>query len=466
MAKLKAISKRKILALAGISLSGTLVVAGCGSAATSGSSAPAKGNSAGGKNITITVYVGRYNADPKAQENLFKNTLIPEFEKANPGVHIKFSAWSTAAEENTSIQTSLATKQGPDIFELGSTLIPTAYATNGFHVFSQQDWNTLGGQKKFFPAQMTMSGPSPDKYIAVPEYMQPFGMVYNKKMFAAAGIKTPPKTWTEFVDDAKKMTNPSKDQWGTVIDPSDSFDPWKIGWGFTKQLGGDFISKDLKTATLDSKESINGLKFWFDWLTKYHIVSPNDLTYKAVDADKAFENGHVGMEIMRAPTMVPALSKSVVKNDYAFAPMPTIPYGMTTLPAGGVPTQTIVSGQYFCIPNYVTGARYQAVLKFLKFLTDVKQQQEFFKTYGYMPANLDAYQNDPELNTDLIKAFIDAEKNASPTPFTGAWGNLEVVYGGVASKIANEIATNSYKEADIANLLKAANAQVQSSLQQ
>ena len=39
----------------------------------------------------------------------------------------------------------------------------------------------------------------------VPEYMEVWGMVYNKKIFAEVGLQEPPKTWVEFMPMAEKI---------------------------------------------------------------------------------------------------------------------------------------------------------------------------------------------------------------------------------------------------------------------
>ncbi|MCL6625233.1 MAG: sugar ABC transporter substrate-binding protein [Alicyclobacillus shizuokensis] len=458
----KASNRTKLLGALAVVTLGTTVSA-CGSQSDTGSTPD---NTAGHSvSMALTIFTSKYTANPQAQEQ-FLNKLASQFEQKNPGIKIQFTYYDSASQENTTLQTSLATQQGPDIFDIGTTFVPTAYAMNGFHVLSKQDWDKIGGLQKFFPAQLKMSGPGSGHYIAVPWEMVPFGLVYNKKLFKEAGIQSPPQTWTEFVKDAQKLTNPAKNQWGTAIDPADSFDPWHVGWVLTKQFGGDFVSPDLKRATLDSEAAVKGLTFWFDWVQKYKIASPNDMTNKGTDELRAFENGHAAMLVMQGTSLIPSLESSAVKDDYAFAPMPTIPYGMNALPQGGVPVQTFVSGNDFVIPKYVTGERYQAALKWIKFFTDVPQQNEMYKVYGQMPVNVNAYKNNPELNTPVIKAFVEAENHAYPIPFTPAWGNIEVVYGGVSNKIANAIATHSYHDGDISAALKAANQQAQSSLQQ
>ena len=78
--------------------------------------------------------------------------------------------------------------------------------------------------------------------------MRPFSLVYNTDMFTAAGITTTPTTWDEFVADATKLTNSATGVYGTAVDYSDSFSPWKYIFAMTEQAGGNFVSSDLKTA--------------------------------------------------------------------------------------------------------------------------------------------------------------------------------------------------------------------------
>jgi multiple sugar transport system substrate-binding protein len=128
---------------------------------------------------------------------------------------------------------------GPDVFILGSTFMPTAQATNGFRELSGADWKKAGGKSRIFERQLTMAGVSPDNLITVPFVMRPFGMVYNTDLFEKAGLSGPPKTWTEFVEYAKEMTDPSQNVYGAEMDPADSYDPCKSSgpsqdrWGAT-----------------------------------------------------------------------------------------------------------------------------------------------------------------------------------------------------------------------------------------
>jgi multiple sugar transport system substrate-binding protein len=425
-----------------------LLFAACGGTSNSGSQ-------------TLHVLID-YNANYPSQQKQWMQQTSSEFQKET-GASIVWDTYSSTNEEQTKLQTAVISGSGPDVFSLGTTFIPTAQATKGFTTLTDQDWQAVGGKSRFFPEQLTMSGSSSSQQIAVPWRMQPFGMVYNTELFQKAGIKSPPTTWSEFVQDAQKITNPGDGVYGTDLDPSDSFDPWKIWWMLTEQMGGNFLSPDLKTAQLNSAQAVNAVQFWFDWATKYKIVDPNSMSWNASQADQAFVNSKVGMLIMVTPTITPTLKKSAVNGKYAFAPMPTIPYGMQQRPANGQPAATIVSGYDLAVADYSN--QKSLAFKFINMVTDEQHELQWTQEFGDMPANAQA-GNSLASSSKETAAFIQAEKGATPTPFSGSWGALEVSLAGVSSKLANQIATNHYSPSEIKPLLDQANQQIQSQLQQ
>jgi multiple sugar transport system substrate-binding protein len=429
----------------------SLVLAACGGGGGSGSTS--------GSGQTLHVLVGINTVYPTQQKQWFQQ-IGSEFQKAT-GATIAWDTYNGSNEEQTRLQTAIVSGSGPDIFSFGTTFVPTAQATKGFTVLTDQDWQAVGGKDRFFKQQLTMAGSSPNQLIAVPWVMRPFAMVYNKDLFQKAGITAPPKTWTEFVQDAQKMTDPAAGVYGAEMDPSDSFDPWKIWWMFAEQLGGSFISPDLKTAQLNTPQAVQAVQFWFDWATKYKIVNPNSMAWKAGDATQAFANGKVGMFIMVTSTLTPTLQKSAVAGKYAYAPMPTIPYGLQQRPPGGVPAATIVSGDMLAVADYSNVK--DLAFKFINLVTDEQHQIQWTKTFGDLPANV-AAANSLASQDPQTAAFIQAEAGASPTPFTGVWGPLEVSLAGVSSKLANEVATNRYDPSHVKPLLDQANQQIQSQL--
>lgn len=441
------LTRRNVLqsGIALLASTSALTLAGCGSSSQSGQ--------------TVRVLIGDRSSQA-TQQKQWMQAVADQFKKQT-GSTIAWDTFTTSSDEQTKLQTSIVSGNGPDIFTFGTTFIPTAQATGGFVTLGTSDWNAVGGQSRYFQQQLTMAGSSPSQQIAIPFVMRPYVMVYNTELFQKAGLSAPPTTWTEFVQYAQKMTNPAAGIYGAEITASDSFDPWKIWWMFSKQLGSDFISSDLKTAQLNSPQAVQAVQFWFDWIAKYKIVDPNAVTWKTGDATRAFANGKVGMYIMVSTSIIPTLDKSAVAGKYAFAPMPSIPYGMTQRPAGGVSAESIVSGDMFAIASYSKVK--DLALQFIKQLTDYQSQLDFQKTFGDLPTNMQA-ANDLASQNKQMAAFVQAEQGADPISFAGVWGALEVALAGVSSKLANEVATNSYHPSDVKPLLDQVNQQIQSQI--
>lgn len=437
--------------------SGTAVPAGGAASPSAGGASPAVVSSKQGK---LSLFVGKNTANPQAQQQLFK--LIEEaFHKTYPNVSVSWDTYASASEELTKIETSAASGTGPDIFEFGSTLVPTAYATGAFDVFTNDMWAAVGGQDRFFKPQLQLSGPSPDKYIAVPEFANTFALVYNTRMFKEAGISGPPKSWNDFVDAAKKLTNTSKNQWGTAAAYADSYEPWHHVWLFAEQLGGSLVDAAGK-GQFTTPEVLNATSFWLDWLAKFKIDPSADATYKGADILHAFANGQAAMLVMQGPGLIPTLNKSPVAKEYAYAPNPTIPYGMTALPANGKPAQAFVAGQYLTV--FKRSQNKDLALAMIKTITSPEIQYQIWKLYGNLPVTTAGFQQQ-ELEQEPWTVFRTAIENAYPTPFLGSWGQLEVSIGHAVNRVAAQIASSgSYTQDDLKKALEAANAEYDASL--
>ena len=442
----RTLTRREFLAASGGALAGVsaLGLAGCGDGSSGG---------------PLNILAGQSTSFPEEQEAWLKDMSKQLQNVAGSGLEWDF--YDSAETEQQKLQTAMTSGTGPDVFILGSTFVPTAVATDGFVELSGADLKKAGGTGRIFERQLTMAGVSPDKLITIPFVMRPFGMVYNTELFEKAGISEPPKTWAEFVKTAKEITDPSQNVYGAEMDPADSYDPWKILWTFTRQMGGDYVSKDLKTAQFTSEEVETAVRFWFDWATKFKIVDPNSMTWQATNALTAFANGNVGMLIMITSNIDPTLQESKVKGKYEYAPMPTIPYGMHEIPAGGEPTPSIVSGDYLGVADY-SDAQDEA-LQLIKLMTDYQNQLDYFEAVGDLPCNTKAV-DDLSAKNETVKTFADSEKDATPTPFTGAFGPIELIMGSVSAKLGSKVATDTFRPSDVTEQLKRANAEAQAQL--
>jgi len=452
-------TRRRFLQVAGAGAAAATIPEWLAACAQSGSGPSTSGGTP--KPGNLSAFIAKDTAHPQAQAQLMA-MIKAKFEQDNPGSTFTYDTYASAAEETTKLETSAAAQDGPDIFEFGSTLVPTAYATKAFEVLTDDMWNHIGGKKIFFQPQLTMSGPSTDKLIAVPVSGNPFAMVYNKTLFQAAGIKQPPKTWSEFVDAAKEMTNGS-DQWGVSMAPADGFDPWHKIWLFVTQMGGQLMDSTGKKGLLDSKESVQACAFWLDWMAKYKIASRQFATFKGADEVRAFATGKIGMQVMTGPGGVVTWDSSPVAGQYEFTLGPTVPYGMSSLPPGGKPAQGFVSGQYWTIFKYSKNP--ELALNLIKVVVSPDIQYQYFKLRAQQPVVLETFTKYPDAKAGPWAALYDAELKAYPTPFFGSWGPLEVEVGKAINKIAAQIGlTGSYSMDDLKSELTQVNQELQATL--
>src|SRR5919202_5026424 len=101
-------------------------------------------------NTSLDLFIGKITTPPGAQDKLMKQ-LIARFEKQNPVISVTYSTYNSASQETTTLETSLATHQGPNLFEFGSTIVPVAASTGGVSALSREDRAPPGGRGRDLP---------------------------------------------------------------------------------------------------------------------------------------------------------------------------------------------------------------------------------------------------------------------------------------------------------------------------
>ena len=128
--------------------------------------------------------------------------FIADFQKANPGVTVKFEAFEPQNYQ-TILSTALAGGKGPDVMQV------RAYG-------NLESIAKAGYLQKLDPAKTPELGNFPgsalkaegvrgeDAVYAVPFASQTMLIVYNTELFAANGLK-PPETWDELIEVCKAL---------------------------------------------------------------------------------------------------------------------------------------------------------------------------------------------------------------------------------------------------------------------
>lgn len=412
------------------------------------------GGESGSGDKTLDVYMAVNTNYPTEQQAWFKE--VGEKFKAQTGATITFETFASAADEQTKIQTSVVSGEGPDVYSLGTTFTPTAYGTGAFVKLSDAEWEKLGGKDKFVPSTLGISGPNENDQIGIPFVSRPFVMLYNKDLLKEAGIDQPPTSWDELTSQAKKLTK--DDQYGLAVGYKDNFNPWKFVWSMAIQAGNPLV--DGKTAKIDDPTVKAAYQTYFNWYSTDKVVNKAAIGWSGAQALAAFGEGKTAFFPMTTYNSVPALEKSKVKDSYAFALLPTIPPGATSRPANGVDAASILSGDNMVVADYSKDQ--DLAFEFIKMVTDKDAQLAYFKTFGEFPVNAEAAAS---LSSDeALAASLEAQSKSVATPFTGAWGDIQLALTNVSVQLLPELSKGEVSEASLDAQLAEAQKASQSAL--
>ncbi|WP_404823651.1 sugar ABC transporter substrate-binding protein [Mycetocola spongiae] len=445
--------RRAFMALA------TLTTAGLALTACSGGSPEAEGSATpgeiDGKGQTLNVLVDANNLYPQEQQQWFKD--VNDKFKAKTGAEVKFETFATANDELTKIQTSVVSGQGPDIYTLGTTFTPTAYATGAFLKLDEDSWKKVGGRDRFTEASLGISGPDKDNEVGIPARSRPFVMAYNTELLAAAGIDKPADTWDGLRDQAKQLT--SGDVYGMSIAYADNFDPWKFIWAMSVQAGNPIV--DGKKVRLDDPATQKAFETYFGWLATDKIVDPASVGWKSSQALAAFAEGKSAFMPMVTATSINTLDASSVAGKYKYVVMPTVAPGETKRPADGVEAASILSGSNFVVADYSKNKDLSLAL--IEMLTTAEEQRIYFDVFGEMPTNADAAAT-LEKEDATLAPIVEASKLSVGTPFTGAWGDIQLGLTNVAVQAIPALSAGSVSSEQISTALRAEQEKAQSAL--
>lgn len=184
-----------------LSLSLAASLAACGGGNSDGSQAQnsPSASAAGGEKTKITYWtIDRHDAD-------YIKQVIETFNKNNPDIEVEMTVM--ADNFTQSVDIAFASNQAPDVFRTTDfvSFVKKGYLMPLDELMSSQMKERFG--KLMVAEANTFDG----KTYSLPSTGQLWRLIYNKDLFAKAGLTEPPKTIAEMVDYAKKITEANKD---------------------------------------------------------------------------------------------------------------------------------------------------------------------------------------------------------------------------------------------------------------
>jgi multiple sugar transport system substrate-binding protein len=423
----------KKLALAGAVTAGVLALAACSSG--SSGSAPSASGSKGGPTydpkapVTLTWWTGQTDQAEKILEG-----LANEYHTMHPNVTINVSpGGSTTDDLLQKVSAGFVSGTYPDL----------SYAYGSWATQLGQSGHTLDISKTVadpavawteIPAAARKTATVDGKVIGIPALVDNLGLIYNKKLFDAAGVSYPTADWTwdDFRAAAKAINDPAKKIYGSAYSVSGSEDTtWHL-WPLLWQRGGQILSADGKTATFNSPAGVGALDFLRSMAVddKSMYLDQTDEKYMPL-----FEDNRIGM-VMDGPWDLYDLKN---KN---------IDYGVTQLPGYNGDHQTVSGPDVWVLFDHKDVNRAGAATDFLVWLTSSAQDVRWNLAYGNLPlrsseASTPEFAAWAKTYAPGAQAFFDNLQNAKqPRPTVPGYTEMSKFVGEAISKVLQGAATS------------------------
>jgi multiple sugar transport system substrate-binding protein len=339
--------------------------------------------SAGTGSGGLQIWEGYTGAEGKAFAH-----LLAEWNAAHPGEKVT----SLFVNNDNSLPKLLTAVKGgsqPDIAYVYGSWAPNIaqipQVVNLSKVVQQPavDWNDFWvGERDV----ATVHG----KVIGIPALVDNLAVVYNKSLFAAAGLQPPSPdwTWTQFMADAQRLTNPAKKQFGTAyVTPGDEDTVWH--WeALLWEAGGSILNSSNSKAAFDSPAGLQALT-----TLRTMAVTDKSMYLDPADSEYAtlFNSGKIGM---------------LVTGPWDLSGFPNVKYGVQIMPSFAGSTgghQTISGPDNWVIFN--NGAkRVSAAKQFLIWMTAAPQVTYFSLATGDLPIR-QSVENSPGFLTKMDQAL-------------------------------------------------------------
>lgn len=385
-----------------------------------------------------------------------QQVLGPELKKfeAKTGIKVKLEVigWPDLLNR---ILAAASSGQGPDVVNIGNTWSASLQATGAFQSFDDATIAKVGGRAKFIPSTLTSTGAPGKPPAFVPLYGLAYGLFYNKKLFAGAGLK-PPQTWQDLVADARKLTVPAKKQYGVGIEGASYTEGAHFAFMFGAQNGARLFQGNQPG--FDSPQMVAGVKQYVNLLAGDKVVNPSDAeVLNDADMLKEFATGKSAMMMIQSYAPTGLKENGMKAGDFGVVPIPA----PSPLPPGGRKVSSHVAG--INIGMFKNTKNKTGALKLIDFLTSPDEQKILNGVLGDLPVVPQAY-DDPKFQTPEIKTFKDILANSAETlPMIPQEAQFETLVGNTVKQLlADAAAGKPIDDQTIQRQLAAANKKMQS----
>jgi sn-glycerol 3-phosphate transport system substrate-binding protein len=341
--------------------------------------------------ITLKYY---YPVGVSGPINRLMTEMVNEFNGSHPGIRVEPVFAGNYVEAMAKAMTAFLGGTPPDLAVLDTPELFSLLDRDA--IVPLDDLIAQSGGKRWlddFYGALLLNARTRGHIYSIPWQRSTPIFFYNKDMFRRAGLdpNQPPRTWTELVADAQKLTVRDSaghvTTWGVeapVVDTS----PW-VFQGFLIEAGAHYFdTENGKWVKFNSPEAQSALQFILDLQTKYRVHPPGP-------SSKAFWD-QVPQDFLQQKV---AMIYTSTGNMAFIRTNATFDWGAAFMPAGkryGAPT----GGGSFYIFNRIPRDHVTAAWTFIRWMTEPAQAARWSIGTGYVPIRK------TELSTPAFSAYL------------------------------------------------------------
>ncbi|MGX1900703.1 sugar ABC transporter substrate-binding protein [Thermolongibacillus altinsuensis] len=385
--------RKKLFATA---LLGTLLVSGTLAGCSSDSS-----SSSSDKKDQTTINVWAMGEEAKSLPK-----IAEDFEKENPNIDVKVQAipWDQAHDK---LLTSVASKKGPDVIQMGTTWIPEFASANALldlkpYIKEYPEFD----ENNFYPGSVETTKYE-DKVVGIPWYIDTRVLFYRKDLLEEVGYNEPPKTWDELRDAAKKLAKRGDNKYGISIDTNEQ----SLAFMFARQNGSKLLDEQNKPL-FNQKEFVEAVEYLNSFFKDGS--APKDL---GLDIVQAFRGEGIIPMFISGPWMVKIINDQApeLKGKWATAVLPKKENNLSVL-----------GGSNLSVFQYTKHK--DAALKFIAYMSKPETQLKWMKMTNSLPAAKEAWKDKSLQEDPYYKTFGQQMENAKPMPMIKQFEEIAQTY--------------------------------------
>ncbi|MBV1776832.1 sugar ABC transporter substrate-binding protein [Burkholderiaceae bacterium DAT-1] len=339
-------------------------------------------------------------------------TIIQQFEKANPGIHVNVELIPDSASNSQywlKMEAAVTGGVAPDVMWMNMVNVQN-YARNKA-IIPLDDYIAKSGLKleDFVPASVKSFNYQGRQY-GLPRDIDSVAVWYNKKLFTEAGVAVPGNNWKW--DDMTAAAQKLQQKHGRKVYPI-FMDLLGNGqetyYNIIPSNGGNILSADRTRSGMAEPQSVDALRKLQALMGKGLIA--NVLQIGGVQGADLFQSGRVGMLYAGSWQAKPLTDNPALKDQIGVVQMPALAKSVSVAHS---------------LANVITQSskNKDEAWKFVSFMAGDWAQRQLASTRTVIPARLSAQADWVKAFPMDVSAYVNALGQSYPYPvslYTAKW---------------------------------------------